>query len=100
MSRPTVSRALATDGTAMSKKPKRKKTTSPLSVESVRKTIATELHGPVRKNFTRRAVELKGQHNLFQAELEEMIPHSRQNKGYKYFMTVINAHSKFAYAIP
>ena len=67
---------------------------------NVRRTIAMELHRPVRRNFPRRAVEVKGLHDLYQADLVEMIPHAKSNKGYKYLMTVINAFSKFAYAIP
>ena len=69
-------------------------------MENVRKTIAKELHRPVRRNFPRRAVEVKGLHDLYQADLVEMIPHAKLNKGYKYLMTVINAFSKYAYAIP
>lgn len=69
-------------------------------MESVRKTIAKELHRPVRRNFPRRAVEMKGINDLYQADLVEMIPHAKVNKGYKYLMTVINAFTKFAYAIP
>jgi len=67
---------------------------------NVRKIIAMELHRPVRRNFVRRAVEVKGLHDLYQADLVEMISHAKSNKGYKYLMTVINAFSKFAYAIP
>ena len=70
------------------------------NTNSVRRTIAMELHRPVRRNFPRRAVEVKGLHDLYQADLVEMIPHAKWNKGYKYLMTVINAFSKFAYAIP
>lgn len=70
------------------------------NAETVRKVIATELHRPVRRNFARRAVELKGLYDLYQADLVEMIPHAKVNKGYKYLMTVINAFSKFAYAVP
>lgn len=69
-------------------------------MENVRKTIAKELHRPVRRNFTRRAVEIKGLNDLYQADLVEMIPYAKVNKGYKYLMTVINAFSKFAYAVP
>lgn len=69
-------------------------------MNNVRKTIALELHKPARRNFVRRAVELKGLYDLYQADLVEMISYSRMNKGYKYMMTVINAFSKFAFAVP
>ena len=39
-------------------------------------------------------------YDLYQADLVEMIPHAKVNKGYKCLMTVINAFSKFAYAVP
>ena len=39
-------------------------------------------------------------HDLYQADLVEMIPYARVNKGYKYMMTVINAFTKYAYAVP
>lgn len=67
---------------------------------AVRKTIAMELHRPVRRNFLRRAVEIKGLHDLYQADLVKIIPHAKSNKGYKFMMTVINAFSKFAFAVP
>lgn len=69
-------------------------------MNNARKTIAQELHRAARRNFVRRAVELKGLHDLYQADLVEMIPYARVNKGYKYMMTVINAFSKYAYAVP
>lgn len=69
-------------------------------MESVRKAIARELHAPARKRFPRRRVVLKGLNDLFQADLVEMIPYAKQNKGMCYILTVINCFSKFAYAIP
>lgn len=65
-----------------------------------RKLIAKELHSPARRNFPRRAVTVKGLNDLYQADLVEMIPHARLNKGYRYIMTVIDCFTKFAYAIP
>lgn len=53
-----------------------------------------------RRNFPTRNVELKGIDDLYQADLVEMIPYARTNKGYKYIMTVINCFSKFAFAVP
>lgn len=92
-----VSFTSGADVKAMSNKGKTKKTMTP---STVRKTISTELHRPMRRNLTRRVVDLKGLHDLFQADLVGMIPHLRKNKGYKYRMTVINALSKFFYAVP
>lgn len=49
-----------------------------------------ELHRPLGRNFPRRAVEVKGLFDLYQADMVEMIPHAKQNKEYKYRITVIN----------
>lgn len=62
--------------------------------------IADELHRPARKNYPRRKVTLKGPDDLYQADLVEMQPYSKVNKGYRYIMTIINCFSKFAFAIP
>lgn len=62
--------------------------------------IVDELHKPVRRNFPRRNIVLKGMHDLYQADLVEMRPHSRVNKGFKYILTLINCFSKMAYARP
>lgn len=69
-------------------------------MDAVRRAIARELHGPVRKNFPRRYVRVKGLNDLYQADLVEMIPYARLNGGMRYILTVINCFSKFAYAIP
>lgn len=65
-----------------------------------RKQIVDELHKYKRKYFPRRHVILKGIDDLFQADLVEMIPLSKINKGYKYILTVIDCFSKYGWAIP
>lgn len=67
---------------------------------SVKRDIACELHRPARKNFSRRAVNVYGKNDLWQADLMEMIPYSRQNKGFKYILCVIDCFTKFAWALP
>lgn len=62
--------------------------------------IANELHRPAYRNFKRRKVYLKGPNDLYQADLVDMIPYSRVNKGYKYIMTMINCFTKVAFAVP
>lgn len=62
--------------------------------------IIDELHKPARRNFPRRNVVLKGIRDLFQADLVEMCPHSGENNGFKYILTLINCFSKMAYARP
>lgn len=58
------------------------------------------LHKPARRNFKRRHVIIKGLNDLFQADLVEMIPYAKFNRGFKYILIVINAFSKFTYARP
>lgn len=65
-----------------------------------RQQIVEELHKPARKNFPRRQTVLKGIHDLYQADLVEMIQHSKLNKGFKYILTVIDCFTKVAHAIP
>lgn len=67
---------------------------------SVKKDIVEELHRAARKNFKRRRVILKGLNDLFQADLVEMIPYAKSNKGFRYILVVINAFSKYVWAFP
>ena len=62
--------------------------------------IAKELHRPAHRNYPRRKVTLKGVNDLYQADLVDMLPHARLNKGMKYILTMINCFTKFAFAIP
>ena len=62
--------------------------------------IAKELHRPARRNYVRRKVTLKGIKDLFQADLCEMLPHAKINKGMRYILTMINCFTKFAFAVP
>ena len=62
--------------------------------------IAAELHKPARVNYKRRKTTVKGLNDLWQADLVEMQPYAKQNKGYRYMLTVINALSRFAFAEP
>src|SRR5262245_48914403 len=52
--------------------------------------IARELHKPARRNFPRRRVVTKGPHDLWKADLVEMQEQSRENRGYRYMLTVID----------
>lgn len=62
--------------------------------------LVEELHKGVRKNFPRRYVTIKGLHDLYQADLVEMIPYSDENDDYKYLLTIIDTFSKRAWAFP
>lgn len=67
---------------------------------SVKRDIAHELHRPARKNFNRRTVNVYGRNDLWQADLVEMIPYAKQNKGFKYILCVIDCFTKFAWTLP
>src|SRR5699024_3306391 len=66
----------------------------------VKHDIVAELHKPVRINFKRRRVVVRGINETLQADLVEMIPYSRENKGFKYILVVIDCFSKYVWALP
>lgn len=65
-----------------------------------RQVITDELHKPILHRYKRRRVVIKGLDDLWQADLVEMIPYARNNKGYKYILMVIDAFSKYVWAKP
>lgn len=66
----------------------------------VKSSIASELHRSARRRYPRRRVITHGIDDLHQADLVEMIPYSRANKGFKYILMVIDVYSKYAWAAP
>lgn len=62
--------------------------------------LVDEIHSPARRNYVRLKTEMRGIEDTLQADLVEMIPFARHNRGYKYILTVINIFSKKAYARP
>lgn len=67
---------------------------------NVKEDVVEELHRPARKNFKRRRVVLRGLNDLLQADLVEMLPYAKMNRGYRYILVVINTFSKYVWAIP
>jgi len=58
--------------------------------------LVEELHAPARKNFPLRCViGFTDTMRLWQADVEEICPYTRFNKGYQYNLTVINVLSKY-----
>ena len=57
--------------------------------------LASELHKSARRRFEKRTVFAKQVDALWAAELVDMSPFSRSNKGYKYLLTVIDVYSKY-----
>ena len=76
---------------------KRKKVYEPTPIK---RDIVAELHKPVRINFKRRKVIIKGINETLQADLVEMIPYAKINRGYKYILVVIDCFSKYVWAVP
>lgn len=66
----------------------------------VKEDVVDEMHRPARINFKRRHVIVKGLNDLYQADLVEMIPFWKSNKGFRYILMVINVFSKYLWAIP
>jgi hypothetical protein len=58
------------------------------------------MHKPARKNFPRRRVKVLFPGDLLQADLVDMQKYSKDNKGYKYLLTVIDCFSKKGWAAP
>ncbi|XP_070169582.1 uncharacterized protein [Polyergus mexicanus] len=69
-----------------------------MSVEKRR--LVEELHAPAKRNFPRRRVAVREYDDLWQADVVEMRPYARLNKGHNYILTVIDALSKYAWAVP
>lgn len=62
--------------------------------------VVREIHGPARRQYARRRTVVKGYNDLFQADLVEMQEFAKENKGYRYILTVIDAYSKYLWALP
>lgn len=62
--------------------------------------LAEELLKPIRHKFKRRRVFVYNIDDIWSADIKDMQSVSKQNKGFKYLLTVIDLFSKYAYAIP
>lgn len=67
---------------------------------SIKRQIIEELHKPARKRFRRRRVIVKGLNDLYMADLVEMIPYAKINKGFRYILVLLNMFSKRVWACP
>lgn len=64
------------------------------------KLLSKELHRSARKRFQTRRTVTTGIGDLYQADLVDMIKLSKFNKGFKYYLAVIDTFSKMGYAEP
>lgn len=62
--------------------------------------LADELHKPVKRKFRKRRVLVSHIDDIWAADLVEMLPFSKHNKGFKYLLTVIDVFSKYGWIIP
>lgn len=65
-----------------------------------KRRLVDELHSSARRYFPRRRVIVRGYDDLWQADVVEMRPYSRLNRGHHYILTVIDVLSKYAWAAP
>lgn len=66
----------------------------------IKSDVVNELHKPARKKFPRRRTIIKGLDDLWQIDLAEMRPYSKQNSGHNYILVVIDVFSKMLWTRP
>lgn len=59
--------------------------------------IAEELHAPARKNFPRRKVVSLFRGDLYQGDLIDIQLHSKNNRGFKFILIVIDTYTKYVW---
>lgn len=62
--------------------------------------IARELHKPARRNFVRRRIHVYSKNDLFHSDLIDLISYSRENRGFRYILCVIDCFTKYAWCVP
>jgi hypothetical protein len=67
------------------------------AVSKEKSQLIKELFKPIRRKFPRRRTIIKGLDDLWQADLGQMDLYKNENKGYKYFLIVIDCFSKFVW---
>jgi hypothetical protein len=61
--------------------------------------VARELHKPVIKKFRTRRIIIQGIDHIWAADLLIMTQYSRENRGYKYILNVIDCFSKYVWCV-
>ena len=79
---------------------KGKKITLKKVKEFLQKQDTYTLHKPVRRKFKRRKIMSKGVDYLWQADLIDLQPISKENKGNRFLLTIIDTLSRFGFAVP
>ena len=65
-----------------------------------KKSLAEELHKPIRRKFKRRRVLVNGIDKIWASDLVDMQTFSKFNRGIKYLLAVIDVFSKYGWLIP
>ena len=66
----------------------------------LKKTLAEELHKPVRRKFKRHRVLVNGINKIWATDLVDMQAFTKFNRGVKYLLAVIDVFSKYGWLIP
>jgi len=62
--------------------------------------LAKELHKPITRKFKQRKLFVSNINKIWSADLMDKSSLSSKNKGYKYFLNVIDLFTKYVYSIP
>ena len=62
--------------------------------------LAEELHKPIIRNFKKRKVYSRFRDNIWSADLADMQLISKVNKGFIFFLCIIDIFSKYAWVVP
>ena len=65
-----------------------------------KKSLAEELHKPIRRKFKKRRVLVNGIDKIWAADLVDMQAFTKFNRGVKYLLAVIDVFSKYGWLIP
>ena len=66
----------------------------------LKKSLAEELHKPIKRKFKKRRVLVNGIDKIWAADLVDMQAFSKLNRGVKYLLAVIDVFSKYGWLIP
>lgn len=71
-----------------------------MSAAEKKQQVVDEIHRTARRNFQRRRTIIKGLDESQQADLMELQKFSKENKGYRYILVVIDCFSKYTWTRP
>jgi len=66
----------------------------------LKKQLSYTLHKPARKNFLRNRIYVSYRDQQWQCDIVDMQQFSKENKGFKYLLTIIDCFSKYLWVVP